>query len=665
MQTSTAKTRYSALLRRDAVCDEFELHWRQGERPRLESFLARIPSQQEKPGLLRELLEIEIHYRRAQGETPCRDDYANRLSADVLDSSDLTDCLNSEPEGDGLARLGSTALPTWIGKYRVLEWLGAGGQANVYRAVHPDLGLEVAIKWSRRALPRDAAWGPQREGKVLVELNHPGLAKVYDLDLCEGRPFLVLEYVPGVSLDTFVQQTALSPRQACNFVAELAEAAAFAHQLGVVHHDIKPGNVLVQSDGRVRLIDFGLARVQRAWDVDAHDGRIAGTPAFMAPEQARGQPVDCRADVFGLGAVLYFLLVGRGPFEQGSYALCLEAAQRGVVDLSGAHFGRRLRSVLRRALAELPQERQVSARRFAKELRSLASRGAAVLAIAVLVLASIGAALWARNADKAGFTQKASNESQAVPSWTALGVEQGLGQDICAGFSLDDLALMMSFDSANFIRTGDRTIVRDLSGQGRHGEAIRVSFAEKGKFGNSLAMGPGGVEVGNALLDQRTEYTLSCWLYYVPQPLGGVFYSEFLSQDWDRGDTCMFSVLEDRGVGIAIWNVANPVRWKLAQTPPGVVPERQWCFVAITLRDGGVDRGEVTVQVDDQRFVLPSQQIRSNPPNFPARTSVIGANSALDRGFPGMLDHLWIFTRALSQEEIHLLRETGRPARRE
>ena len=224
---------------------------------------------------------------------------------------------------------------------------------------------------------------------------------------------------------------------------------------------------------------------------------------------------------------------------------------------------------------------------------------------------------------------------------------------------------MMSFDSANFIRTGDRTIVRDLSGQGRHGQAVRVSFAEKGKFGNALAMGPGGVEVAKALLDQHPEYTLSCWLYYVPQPMGGVFYSEFLSQDWDRGDTCMFSVREDRGVGIAVWNVANPVRWKLDHTPPGVVPERQWCFVAITLRNGGVDQGEVTVQVDDQRFVLASQQIRSNPPNFPARTSVVGANSALDRGFPGLLDHLWIFTRALSQEEIDLLRETGRPARRE
>ncbi|MFO0899470.1 MAG: protein kinase [Pirellulales bacterium] len=665
MQTSIAKTRYSALLRRDAVCDEFELQWRQGNRPRLESFLARISRQDERPALLRELLEIEIHYRRARGEVPCRDEYANRLPADVFESTDLAACLNAEPEGDVLARAGSTVLPTWIGKYRVLEWLGAGGQANVYRAVHPDLGLEVAIKWSRRALPRDADWGPQREGKVLVELNHSGLTKVYDLDLCDGRPFLVLEYVPGVSLDAFVQQTPLTSRRARELVAELAVATAFAHECGVVHHDIKPSNVLVQPDGRVRLIDFGLARIQRAWDADAHDGRIAGTPAFMAPEQARGQPADYRADIFGLGAVLYYLLAGRGPFEQGTYALCLEAAQRGVVDLSAANSGRRLRRVLRRALAELPGERQASAQQFARELGSLSARRGVALAIAVLAMASLSAALSAWNAGKGGFTGKAHNGPEGVPPWTALGVEQGLGQDICAGLSLDDLALMMSFDSANFIRTGDRTIVRDLSGQGRHGQAVRVSFAEKGKFGNALAMGPGGVEVAKALLDQHPEYTLSCWLYYVPQPMGGVFYSEFLSQDWDRGDTCMFSVREDRGVGIAVWNVANPVRWKLDHTPPGVVPERQWCFVAITLRNGGVDRGEVTVQVDDQRFVLASQQIRSNPPNFPARTSVVGANSALDRGFPGLLDHLWIFTRALSQEEIDLLRETGRPARRE
>lgn len=684
MHQAASATRYSVLARRDAVCDEFEVAWRDGQRPAIEAYAARIPACAEQPSLVRELLQIELHYRRAAGESPRPEEYGSRLpqfaallsrdwsSAVPSDGPDFTgQCKGSSAADIRFAKASpSEALPTWIGKYKVLACLGSGGQADVYRAVHPDLGLEVAIKWNRRQLPRMADWGPQREGKVLAELNHPGLAKVYDLDVCDGRPFLVLEYLPGVNLQEYAREHPVSVRRACQIVADLAQAAAFAHARGVVHHDIKPGNVLVLRDGSVRLIDFGLARVRLAWQTDEHDGRVAGTAAYMAPEQARGEPADQRADVFALGAVFYFLLTGQGPFEAKTSDAALARAVSGLYDrtaLERSGASRRLVRTVNRALEPDPSRRYVSAHELEVAIETDHRRPQLVglLSVVMLVAAFVAVVYFSRTPNPGSPTRSGPPAVASEPPWTPLGKESGLGQNICDDFSLSDLAIMMAFDSAYVMRSGNRTVIRDLSGQGRHGEAIDISLAPAGKFGNALAMGRGGVEVPAALLDHRAEYTLSCWLYYVPQPLGGVFYSEFLTQDWDRGDICMFSVKEDRSLQVAAWNTGHPQRWVRCATPPNVVPIRQWCFVAVTLRNGGVDQGELTVQIDDQQFHLRSQQISSNPPQFPARTSVVGANSALDRGFPGKLDHLWVFTRALSQAEIDLLRQTGRPAVRE
>jgi len=671
MEQSAGATRYSALLRRDAVCDEFELAWRDGGRPDLALFAARVSARSEQLGLTRELLEIELHYRRARGETPQQSDYAAQYPewATLIDS-----VWRSWESADGSAALAggnnvSPRSPTWIGKYRIIERLGSGGQAEVYRGVHPELGLEVAIKWYRQALPPGAGWGPTREGKVLAELNHPGLAKVYDLDVCEGFPYLVLEYVAGVNLEAFARQHTIGVARACEIVADLAAAMDYAHQRGVVHHDIKPANVLVQADGRVRLIDFGLARVRLAWQTDVHDGRVAGTATYMAPEQARGEPADQRADVFALGGVLYFLLTGHAPFEAASSEAALERAKRGELDekaLAQARTPRALTQIVLRAMAPDAAQRldsaaslqQALARRRTERLRKrLLLPTAAALALLVLCLI-----VWRLGGDS---PSTAEAEQPLAPTVFPYGSSPGLGHDIAVGLDFDDLALVMTFDHSSIVKREDDTFVRDLSSRGLHGKATNIGFSPDGRWGQALRMGKGGVEVPRAMLDHRTEYTLSCWIYFVSQKYGGVFYSEHLTQGWDRGDTCIFAVDEEGRMVISAWNIRHPRLWNFCQTPPHVVPERKWCFVAITLRNGGVDQGELTVQVDDQKYLLESQQISSNPPEFPARTSVVGANSALDRGFPGMLDHLWVFTRALSQDEIDLLRKTGRPAVRE
>ena len=163
--------------------------------------------------------------------------------------------------------------PTRIGKYLTVERLGEGGQAQVFRVLHPELAKDFVLKLSRRPIKAkiESQAGSdrlRREGRVLAGCDHPNLVRVVDLDVHEGRLFVVMEHVPGLTLDRFVHQYRPGPRQAARLVAELARAVAYLHHRGIVHQDIKPQNVLVDDRGRPRLIDFGLARLQHPWSED-------------------------------------------------------------------------------------------------------------------------------------------------------------------------------------------------------------------------------------------------------------------------------------------------------------------------------------------------------------------------------------------------------------
>ncbi len=226
---------------------------------------------------------------------------------------------------------------TTIGKYLLVDVLGRGGQGLVYLAVHPTLGKQVVLKLCRAS--RKEGDSAQRrlveEGKLLVKMEHPNLARVYDLDVHEGQPFLVLEYVPGCSLEQQARQQRYTPRQAAVVVARVARALAVAHGLGILHLDVKPANIVLDDRGEPRLIDFGMALWRHAWAGPADpDDSIGGTPAYMAPEQARGEldGLGPRSDVFALGGVLYFLLVGHAPFTGKSVGEILGRAERCAFD---------------------------------------------------------------------------------------------------------------------------------------------------------------------------------------------------------------------------------------------------------------------------------------------------------------------------------------------
>ncbi len=211
-----------------------------------------------------------------------------------------------------------------LAHYNITDLLGSGGMGEVYRAKDTVLGREVAIKVLPEAVSRDedrlALF--EREAKLLASLNHPNIASIYGLEESEGIRFLVLELVDGQTLAEFLSVGALPIEFALRIASQVANALEAAHRKGVVHRDLKPANVMVTADGRVKVLDFGLARAVARPDVSGSDittagsesGLISGTPAYMSPEQLRGKLTDKRGDIWAFGCVLYETITGRLAF---------------------------------------------------------------------------------------------------------------------------------------------------------------------------------------------------------------------------------------------------------------------------------------------------------------------------------------------------------------
>jgi serine/threonine protein kinase len=216
------------------------------------------------------------------------------------------------------------------GKYKLLEPLGAGGMGAVYLCEHIYMRRHVAVK----VLPPDKLKDPStverfyREARAAAALDHPNIVRAYDIDREErGRDllhYLVMEYVDGASLQEIVaRKGAISPERAANYVMQSAKGLQHAHEAGLVHRDVKPGNLLLDRAGTVKVLDLGLARFFDAGKdnvTERYDEKnaILGTADYLSPEQARGDAVDIRADIYSLGATLYFLLAGKAPFEDGT-----------------------------------------------------------------------------------------------------------------------------------------------------------------------------------------------------------------------------------------------------------------------------------------------------------------------------------------------------------
>jgi serine/threonine protein kinase len=344
--------------RREEVLAAFEEAWRKGEAPDLAAFLPAGP-EPERAEMLVELLRIEREFRLERGDAFALQDYLARfpelrcaatLADDLgLDASqrqgggtvtsvnsnerngtdsplnagpifcDVTSFLAPAQQSDELGRLGT---------YRVLRVLGFGGMGVVCEAEDTQLQRRVALKLMKPALAGEAAFRQRflREARAAAALDHDHIVHIYQVGEDRGCPYLAMQLLEGMSLaEVLKTEPRLPQAEVMRIGREIALGLAAAHACGLVHRDIKPGNLWLEckdgrrapatGESRVKILDFGLARSAGTTAADVtKPGDVVGTPAYMAPEQARGLTVDHRADLFSLGCVLYELTVGRRPF---------------------------------------------------------------------------------------------------------------------------------------------------------------------------------------------------------------------------------------------------------------------------------------------------------------------------------------------------------------
>jgi tetratricopeptide (TPR) repeat protein len=381
-----------------------------------------------------------------------------------------------------------------LGPYEILGLLGVGGMGEVYRARDTRLGRDVAVK----VLPASLASEPERrqrfeqEARAEAVINHPNVLIVHDVGTHDGTPYLVTELLEGESLRERLKRGALSLPVAVDVAFQLAAGLAAAHGKGIVHRDLKPENVFLVRDGPVKILDFGVAKLLQPLtslppeelsvaETQARmtgQGLIVGTLAYMSPEQARGEVVDGRSDVFSLGIVLYEMITGQDPFRRPSAVDTLSAILKEMpppLHTPGGRPPAELHRILGRALAKAPVDRYGDTRALVEDLGRVKRRyevrllSVPVIALAVaLVLAVAGGALWLSR--RGPPLQPAANEPV---SFLVADLDNRTGEAVFDG-ALEQ-ALVIGLEGAPFVTSFDRAQARRQAGTlGGGGNAPRL-----------------------------------------------------------------------------------------------------------------------------------------------------------------------------------------------
>src|SRR5882762_2412847 len=324
-------------------------------------------------------LEHEESQRAAYLQEVCAGDDALRREVDSLLAQEIRgDALLESPAVEAAASAMArdsrrSLIGQQLGCYKIVFLVGAGGMGDVYQAHDTKLNRDVAIKVLPEAFINDPERLSrfQREARTLAALNHPNIATIHGLERADGVNYLVMELVPGHTLAERVSSGALQIAEALKVAAQIAEALEAAHEKGVIHRDLKPANVKVTPEGRVKVLDFGLAKafagdggldLSHAPTLTAmgtEEGRILGTPAYMSPEQARGKPVNKRTDIWAFGCVLYELLTGKEAFRGETLSDTIAAVLEREPDLQllPPATPAKMRDLLRRCLQKDSQRR--------------------------------------------------------------------------------------------------------------------------------------------------------------------------------------------------------------------------------------------------------------------------------------------------------------------
>ena len=372
--------------------------------------------------VLEKALELAPDERFAYLNQACSSDPSLRQEVETLlaSSDDVrSSFLQSEPLGVTLTS------GTRLGDYEVKSLLGSGGMGEVYRARDSRLGRDVAIKVLPFLLSADSERLRrfEQEARAAAALNHPNILAVFQMGTYEGAPYMVSELLEGTTLREQTQRGRLSVRKAIDYAVQIARGLAAAHEKGIVHRDLKPENLFVTKDGRMKILDFGLAKLTQPQSSPEHSaptvaegteaGVVMGTVGYMSPEQVRGQSADHRADIFAFGAILYEMLAGKRAFQKPTSPETMTAILNedppGISQVT-TNIPPALQRVVHRCLEKNPEQRFQSASDLAFALDALSetssntaalsnkppTKNSKLWAVAAVLAAVVAAGLWLR-----------------------------------------------------------------------------------------------------------------------------------------------------------------------------------------------------------------------------------------------------------------------------
>lgn len=563
-----------------------------------------------------------------------------------------------------------------LAHYEITGLLGKGGMGEVYRARDTKLGREVALK----ILPAGIAADPvrlqrfQREARTVAGLNHPNIVTLYSVEEADGAPFLTMELVEGANLQQTLSTGKADLSEVVRVGLAVADALAAAHAKGVVHRDLKPANIVLDREGRVKILDFGMAKMTDPSDagdfqatLDAAltmEGAILGTAPYMAPEQARGEVADHRADLWALGVVLYEMTVGVRPFVGDNMPAILHRINS-AEPTSVAHFGAppALATIISRTLAKDPGQRYQSARDVITDLQMLATSlsggGSAVPAANVLPLLAVLPFSGLRpdpETDYLGFAladqvigSLAYIENLLIKPSSAVRKYQGQAVDQAA--AARDLKVDYLL-TGNYLKVGDTVrlnveLVRTATEEMVWRDAIQVRFDNVFELQDIVSE-----KVVHGLEIQFPQQARDRAVAYVPaNPAAYEFYLRSLSYPHtNEGDRLAIGMLRhsielDEGFAPAHAELGDRLGsyGMLALQGPGIFSEIEACYRAALARDsenlqalGGLAGLSAETNKIYEALELSDRMLRVNP-NHPRSHYV--RHSVLRIG--GLLDESW------------------------